>query len=312
MTGRKDTARQGFALIAVLWVTAVLSAIAMSFATTARLQGQEALHGLNAAQGAYILQSALAKGEHELRKYRLNQHLLQQKEQLEAIGQQDLELWWPRYEPYYLRLEGRTVAVRLVADMGKLDVNTLDYAHWERLLRACGVEDPAEITAIANSVADWIDTDSEFRIGGAENDYYQGLDKPYMCKNGKLESIEELLLVKGITPELYNGTAERPGLVDVLDVTGGADKMDINSASLRAFLLAEGIPPDAVKALGAARRARPITRLADLAGILPADVMDAMREHFDIMPPGKVFIEAANVLRGGRLGATIRRTSSTS
>ncbi len=310
MSGRMGGARDGFALVAVLWVTAVLSAIAMSFATSARLQGQEALHGLQAAQDAYILQSALAKGEHELRKYTLNRHLLLRKEQAEAISEQELGLWWPRHEPYLLRMEGRAVAVRLLADTGKLDVNALDYARWERILSACGIEDPAEITAIANSVADWMDTDSEFRIGGAENDYYQGLDKPYLCKNGKLEGIEELLLVKGVTPELYHGTDERPGLADMLDVTGGTDKLDINSASPRAFLLADGMTPEAIEILEAARRAGPITNLADLAGALPADILDALREHFDIIPPNMIFIEAANILRGGRLGAAVRRAAN--
>jgi type II secretory pathway component PulK len=59
---------------------------------------------------------------------------------------------------------------------------------------------------IANSIVDWVDTDSTPRQGGAENDYYNGLSPPYNCKNGPLESIEELLLVKGVTPQLLFGS----------------------------------------------------------------------------------------------------------
>lgn len=59
---------------------------------------------------------------------------------------------------------------------------------------------------IANSIVDWVDTDSTPRQGGAENDYYSGLSPSYQCKNGPLDSIEELLLVKGVTPQLLFGS----------------------------------------------------------------------------------------------------------
>jgi type II secretory pathway component PulK len=57
----------------------------------------------------------------------------------------------------------------------------------------------------ANSIIDWVDTDTTPRQGGAESDYYSGLNPPYNCKNGPLDSIEELLLVKGVTPQLLFG-----------------------------------------------------------------------------------------------------------
>lgn len=306
----RGRASEGFALVAVLWVTAILAAIATGYATTARLQGQEALHGLTAAKQAYLLQSALAKGEHELRKYNLNQHLLARKDEIESVAQKSLGLWWPRHEAYRLRIEDMVMAVRLVGDTGKLDVNGLDQARWVSILAACGLEDSAEITAVANSIADWIDTDSNFGIGGAENDYYQGLDTPYLCKNGPMESIEELLLVKGVTPELYHGTDERPGLGDLLAVGGSQDKLDINSASPRAFLLIKGLSPETLTELETIRKAEPITRLADLAEVLSAEAMAILRQHFDIVPPKTVFLEAARILPDGRLGSLIRRASS--
>lgn len=59
---------------------------------------------------------------------------------------------------------------------------------------------------IANSIIDWLDADSTPRQGGAESDYYSGLSPSYQCKNGPLDSIEELLLVKGVTPQLLFGS----------------------------------------------------------------------------------------------------------
>jgi general secretion pathway protein K len=54
---------------------------------------------------------------------------------------------------------------------------------------------------IANYVGDWIDTNSE---GPAEDAYYSSLPRPYKCKNAKLDSVDELNRVRGITPEIFN------------------------------------------------------------------------------------------------------------
>ncbi len=64
---------------------------------------------------------------------------------------------------------------------------------------------PGMTEAVADSIMDWLDADSEPRPQGAENDYYAGLDEPYAARNGLPESIEELLLVKGVTREMLFG-----------------------------------------------------------------------------------------------------------
>ncbi len=59
---------------------------------------------------------------------------------------------------------------------------------------------------VADAIVDWIDPDDDPRANGAESQYYQGLSPSYRCKNGPLDSLEELLLVRGVTPELLFGT----------------------------------------------------------------------------------------------------------
>jgi type II secretory pathway component PulK len=59
---------------------------------------------------------------------------------------------------------------------------------------------------IADAIVDWVDADDTPRANGAENDYYAGLSPPYACKNGPLDSLEELLLVRGVTAQLLFGT----------------------------------------------------------------------------------------------------------
>jgi hypothetical protein len=69
---------------------------------------------------------------------------------------------------------------------------------------------------VADAILDWLDTDEQPREYGAEADYYATLDPPYGAKNGPLETVEELLLVKGVTPLLLFGSdINRNGQLDV-------------------------------------------------------------------------------------------------
>jgi len=82
------------------------------------------------------------------------------------------------------------------------------------------IEDPE---SIADAIMDWIDEDDEPREFGAEFDYYQTLQPPYAPKNGPLETVEELLLVRGMTPQLLFGSdLNRNGLLDEASATGSA------------------------------------------------------------------------------------------
>jgi hypothetical protein len=68
---------------------------------------------------------------------------------------------------------------------------------------------------IADSIIDWLDSDDTPRTNGAENSYYQALSPSYQCKNGPLDSLEELLLVRGVTPQLlYGNDRNRNGTLD--------------------------------------------------------------------------------------------------
>lgn len=74
---------------------------------------------------------------------------------------------------------------------------------------------PGMTEDIADCILDYLDEDDEPRDFGAEFDYYNTLDTPYNPKNGPLETVEELLLVKGVVPELLFGRdTNRNGQVD--------------------------------------------------------------------------------------------------
>ena len=91
----------------------------------------------------------------------------------------------------------------LVDEERKVNVNNADVEILQNLLKGVGHLQEGDAEAVANAIADWRDEDEERREGGAEDYDYQGLTNAYESKDAPFESLEELLLVKGMTPELF-------------------------------------------------------------------------------------------------------------
>lgn len=92
---------------------------------------------------------------------------------------------------------------------------------------------PGMTEEIADAILDWVDTDDEPREFGAELDYYSGQEPPYAPKNGPLETVEELLLVRGVTPALLFGLdVNRNWIVDASEQGGQIGEADNSSGDL--------------------------------------------------------------------------------
>lgn len=135
---------------------------------------------------------------------------------------------WARPAPA-IELGGGTMSVLLEDEERKINLNTLvmtngigtddqRVAVFRRLLDILGA-DPS----VADGVVDWLDADDEPRVGGAESQYYQSLPIPYRAKNDLFDTIEELRLVRGVTPELFETL--RPFVT-----IHGSGKVNINTA----------------------------------------------------------------------------------
>jgi general secretion pathway protein K len=135
--------------------------------------------------------------------------------------------------------------VRVTDEESKLPVNKLTPVQWRRLLDLLDVE-PADADVIADSVADWIDENDLHQLHGAEDDYYASLVPPYRAKNAPIDRVEELLLVRGVTPEIFYGQPATddeeaiPGLVEFLTATSNG-RININTASPLALKAALGL-----------------------------------------------------------------------
>lgn len=76
---------------------------------------------------------------------------------------------------------------------------------------------------LADAILDFIDSDETSRTNGCESEYYNGLQPSYSSKNSPLESLDELLLVRGVFPEyLYGEDFNRNGLLDPNENDGDA------------------------------------------------------------------------------------------
>ncbi len=106
-------------------------------------------------------------------------------------------------------------------ESAKLNLNVvLEKKRYDQLLKlvaaAVGEDNEVDPQRIVDAIVDWYDSDSQSNgeDTDTEGEYYRGLPQPYRVKNGPFDSIEELLLVKGVTPEIFYGEDfDRNGLV---------------------------------------------------------------------------------------------------
>jgi general secretion pathway protein K len=122
--------------------------------------------------------------------------------------------------------------VRVIDESGKISLNGLNDSSGiilKNMLIRQG-SSPENTDVIVDSILDWKDADDLHRLSGAENDYYQSLPKPYKAADKDFETLEELILVRGITPEILYGTATTRGIIPFLTTYGKTARININAA----------------------------------------------------------------------------------
>ena len=102
---------------------------------------------------------------------------------------------------------------------------------------------PSMTSETADCILDWLDDDDEPRAYGAELEYYTTLPSPYEPTNGPINSVEELLLVRGVTPSLMFGLdVNRNGVIDAAEQqSGSADINALSSLGWAAYITVHGL-----------------------------------------------------------------------
>jgi general secretion pathway protein K len=223
----RDT--RGVVLLLVLATIVLFTVMVVTFSADEGLDMQLAYNFRDSMQAQYIARSGVEAAIALLKKDDL------------AYDADDED--WAAFSEYALGasqyLGANSITGNITDESGKFDLNSIAkqedqlkrMEQFKRLFDILGIDiTPTELNELAAALRDWIDTDDDDGGNGAEEKYYQSLEKPYHCKNAPLDSPEEILLVKGMKPEYYYGTENYKGIKDYVTVnTGGT--INVNTAS---------------------------------------------------------------------------------
>lgn len=192
----------GSVLIVTIWIVLVLAGLVLVFSRSMRVEAIASANQLSSLKADEI-----AVGAVTFIRTRLNEDditlRLEGETPYEAIQLGDGYFWLLR--PNYT--DDRSYYYGIRDEAAKINLNNATY---EMLLKL-----PNMTSELAASIIDWRDADSDLTQGGAEDEYYLLLDEPYYCKNSELESVEEVLLLKGASKELlYGEDMNRNGFLD--------------------------------------------------------------------------------------------------
>lgn len=225
---RDDRARRGSILIAVLWSLFFLAALAAAINVLVTPQMGLAARMRDRTALRYLAQAGIRRAALEVR--------LDETEDYDALNDT-----WSRNEEAFKEISvdeegyfsvicpvapadgGSGMFYGLMDEESKINVNAMPVEILKQFFEVAAGTSSQEAEAIADAIADWRDEDEEPRENGAESPYYEGLESGYPCKNARLDAVEELLLVRGITPEVFDQIKDH---VTVF----GAGQININTA----------------------------------------------------------------------------------
>jgi general secretion pathway protein K len=225
------TAERGFALVAVLLVLGLLGIIGAEFAYSMRLEASAMRSWRDNMNAAHLAEAGL---EQALREISADIAFASMPADGVLTFYNKERLALPRLQRLKVRLGPGEFSYRITDEQSRISVNVSPPDRLDRLLQCLGV-DKIERDHIADSILDWIDPNEEHRLNGAESDdYYLTLPTPYRARNAQIESINELLQIKGVTPAIFGGVDGRPGLAEVL-TSRGPGPVNVNTAGVVVF-----------------------------------------------------------------------------
>ncbi|HOE61052.1 MAG TPA: type II secretion system protein GspK [Kiritimatiellia bacterium] len=273
LNAQRSSENRGSALIIALWTIALLSLLVMSFALDALLEGRVNLYVRQRRQVDYLTQSGIVIAEMLLLEYRnaTASTTTDEKEDRWLGAKLDLQKGEASTGDVVVDAanpDGGVVRVKISAgESSRWPINLLFHTGaggaqvdkiWENVLTVANV--PQEYwEELIDCWTDWVDADNTVTgRNGAERDYYEGLEQPYTARNGPIDTVDELLKVKGFLPAIVNGGVLNPeekdpkkqivirsgGIKAFFDIYGELVKINVNSADKEVLLTVPGIDGD--------------------------------------------------------------------
>lgn len=197
----------GIALIIVMISVTVLAVLAAGFAYSMKVESKLARNSNNETELAWLGRSGVEYARWILaEQMKINMEPYDAPNQIWAggqggIGTTNSPLLYVEKE---VKLGNGTFTWKIEDLERKANINTASEILLNQAMMLMSV-DAGDITSITACILDWIDPDDGLHIQGAESDFYENLTPAYSAKNGPIDDISELLMIKGITPELFWG-----------------------------------------------------------------------------------------------------------
>jgi general secretion pathway protein K len=296
---KKLNTEDGVALLIVLWVITLLMVLVMSFSMLTRTEANSTVFFRDGVQKKFFAEAALEKATMEIyhrQTYKNQTVILEGNEVVRIDGRAyDGSIGTGRY------------IFRLFNESGKINLNTMGPRSGvilNNLLVNLGIAKENADT-IVDSILDWIDTDDLHRLKGAESDYYQSLPNPYKAKNARLDTLEELLLIKGMSPDILFGTKERKGLMQFVTIYSPTMRVNINAAPKEVLMSLPGMTEDVVNKIIEQRESVEFKSAQDIQAISGVDY-PAIARLVDMSESSIYTIESVGFQREEKKGYGIR------
>ncbi len=262
MTRRRRAAKEsGAALLAVLWLTAALAAIAFTVASTVRAETERASTAADALRASFVAAGAVERGALWMHWGPANYHTPDGRPMF----------YMPPMPHTHFEFPDGAADVDFIPESSKLNINRVTPDDLTKLLAMVGAPAPVAM-GISAGIVNWR---SPAPGGGYSPLGQTFLASPssFRARPASIEEIAETLLIRGMTPEIFYGgyrtgddgqLVPYGGLRDCVSVYGSLSQLDVNTVQ-PAVMAVLGMNPGAIQALVARRRAVPFAQIGDAA-----------------------------------------------
>ena len=272
---------RGSVMIVTLWTITLMTILVAVLASQSRLSAQVARAQQQEVANWAALESAVNQAEMDVLLQRMpppadeTERFDSFSDSLAALGRTPLYRFdGSPLELYYPQQEG--IEVRLYDHAGKINLQSLSRpklrALLERKLGGPRNANQRQIDDLMEAWNDWLDLNDGASANGAELDYYQSLPQPYLPRNGALESVEELLHVRGFA-EVFADV----NLDAAFTVYGDDDLINLNLATVDAMRLLPGLDDALIADILRYRAEKEFLGNGDVAQVVPAENMAELR-----------------------------------